>query len=64
MYVLHFNYIFAHILNPNIIIKVHTIHEYYKFNIYNLNHSNSNTRKGPNEVKSMIEAQQPTGAMN
>jgi hypothetical protein len=44
-------------LNPNIIIEIHTIHRYYKFEVYKPNYSKSNTLKGSNEVKSMIKAQ-------
>ena len=50
-------YIFVQLLNPNIIVQVHKIHEYYKFNIYKPNYSSSNTRKGSDETKSMIKAQ-------
>ena len=55
--------VFAQILNPNLIIKLHTIEEYFKFKVCKLNYSNSNTGKGPNEIKRMIDAHQSTGVM-
>lgn len=40
-------------LNLNLIMKVHTIHECYKFKVYKLNYLKFKHTKGPNEVKSI-----------